>query len=103
MVNRRILAIFIAISVGVFSQKHACAPRYIHCAIILLAVGLSAGLIYSELSKSEKRNSSDVGLWSGLVFGILAIIQLIVATFESTGFGTLCAGCKANVFGISAN
>ena len=95
------LAIFIAIVVGVFfAEARLRTALYSLSLLFLLTVGLSAGLIYSELSKSEKRKLINVGLWSGLVFGILAIIQLIVATFEPTGFGTLCAGCKADVFGF---
>ncbi len=95
------LAIFIAITVGVFfAEARLRTALYSLSLLFLLTVGLSAGLIYSELSKSEKRKLINVGLWSGLVFGILAIIQLIVATFEPTGFGTLCAGCKADVFGF---
>ena len=95
------LAIFITITVGVFfAEARLRTALYSLSLLFLLTVGLSAGLIYSELSKSEKRKLISVGLWSGLVFGILAIIQLIVATFEPTGFGTLCAGCKADVFGF---
>ena len=95
------LAIFIAIVVGIFfAEARLRTMLYSLSLLFLLTVGLSAGLIYSELSKSEKRKLINVGLWSGLVFGILAIIQLIVATFEPTGFGTLCAGCKADVFGF---
>ena len=95
------LAIFIAIVVGIlFAEARLRTALYSLSLLFLLAVGLSAGLIYGELSKSEKRKLISVGLWSGLVFGILAIIQLIVATFEPTGFGTLCAGCKADVFGF---
>lgn len=95
------LAIFITITVGVFfAEARLRTTLYSLSLLFLLAVGLSAGLIYEKLSKSEKRKLINVGLWSGLVFGILAIIQLIVATFEPTGFGTLCAGCKADVFGF---
>ena len=95
------LAIFITITVGIFfAEARLRTALYSLSLLFLLVVGLSAGLIYSELSKSEKRKLINVGLWSGLVFGILAIIQLIVATFEPTGFGTLCAGCKADVFGF---
>ena len=95
------LAIFIAITVGVFfAEARLRTALYSLSLLFLLTVGLSAGLIYGELSKSEKRKLISVGLWSGLIFGILAIIQLIVATFEPTGFGTLCAGCKADVFGF---
>lgn len=95
------LAIFITITVGIFfAEARLRTALYSLSLLFLLAVGLSAGLIYSELSKSEKRKLIRIGLWSGLVFGILAIIQLIVATFEPTGFGTLCAGCKADVFGF---
>lgn len=96
-----LLAIFIAITVGVFfAEARLRTALYSLSLLFLLAVGLSAGLIYGELSKSEKHKLIIIGLWSGLVFGILAIIQLIVATFEPTGFGTLCAGCKADVFGF---
>ena len=95
------LAIFIAITVGVFfAEARLRTALYSLSLLFLLTVGLSAGLIYSELSKSQKRKLINVGLWGGLVFGILAIIQLIVATFEPTGFGTLCVGCKADVFGF---
>ena len=95
------LAIFIAITVGIFfAEARLRTALYSLSLLFLLTVGLSAGLIYSELSKSEKRKLINVGLWSGLVFGILAIIQLVVATFEPAGFGTLCAGCKADVFGF---
>ena len=95
------LAIFIAIVVGIFfAEARLRTALYSLSLLFLLVVGLSAGLIYGELSKSEKRKLVNVGLWSGLVFGVLAIIQLIVATFEPTGFGTLCAGCKADVFGF---
>ena len=95
------LAIFIAIVVGIFfAEARLRTALYSLSLLFLLAVGLSAGLIYGELSKSEKRKLIRIGLWSGLVFGILAIIQLVVATFEPTGFGTLCAGCKADVFGF---
>ena len=95
------LAIFIAIVVGIFfAEARLRTALYSLSLLFLLSVGLSAGLIYGELSKSEKRKLIRIGLWSGLVFGILAIIQLIVATFEPTGFGTLCTGCKADVFGF---
>ena len=95
------LAIFITIVIGIFfAEARLRTALYSLSLLFLLTVGLSAGLIYGESSKPEKRKLISVGLWSGLVFGILAIIQLIVATFEPTGFGTLCAGCKADVFGF---
>ena len=95
------LAIFIAIVVGIFfAEARLRAALYSLSLLFLLAVGLSAGLIYGELSKSEKRKLISVGLWSGLIFGILAIIQVVIATFEPTGFGSLCSGCKADVFGF---
>ena len=95
------LAIFIAITVGVFfAEARLRTALYSLSLLFLLAVGLSAGLIYSELSKSEKHKLIRIGLWSGLVFGILAIIQLVIATLEPTGFGSLCSGCKADVFGF---
>ena len=95
------LAIFLAMSIGTFfAEAHLRTMLYSLSLLFLLVVGLSAGVVYAELSKTKKHRLVKFGLWSGLVFGILAIIQLIVATFEPTGFGTLCPGCKADVFGF---
>lgn len=95
------LAIFLAVSIGVFfAEAHLRTILYSLSLLFLLVVGLSAGVVYAELSKTKKQRLANIGLWSGLVFGILAIIQLIAATFEPTGFGTLCSGCKADVFGF---
>lgn len=41
----------------------------------------------------------DILLWSGIIFGILAITQLIYGTFYDSG-GFLCKGCSSNVFGF---
>ena len=95
------LAIFLAMSIGVFfAEARLRTVFYSLSLLFLLVVGLSAGVVYAELSKAQKNRLINIGLWSGLVFGILAIIQLIAATFEPTGFGTLCSGCKADVFGF---
>ena len=95
------LAIFLAMSIGVFfAEARLRTVLYSLSLLFLLVVGLSAGVVYAELSKAQKNRLINIGLWSGLVFGILAIIQLIAATFEPTGFGTLCSGCKADVFGF---
>lgn len=95
------LAIFLAMSIGVFfAEGRLRTILYSLSLLFLLAVGLAAAAAYRQLSKNQKHNFIRIGLWSGLVFGILAIIQLIAATFEPTGFGTLCSGCKADVFGF---
>ena len=95
------LAIFLAISIGVFfAEGRLRTILYSLSLFFLLAVGLAAAAAYRQLSKNQKHKFIRIGLWSGLVFGILAIIQLIAATFEPTGFGTLCPGCKADVFGF---
>jgi hypothetical protein cdiviTM7_01829 len=95
------LAIFLVMSIGVFfAEARLRTVLYSLSLLFLLVVGLSAGVVYAELSKTKKQRLVNIGLWSGLVFGILAIIQLIAATFEPTGFGTLCSGCKADVFGF---
>lgn len=95
------LAIFLAMSIGVFfAEARLRTALYSLSLLFLLVLGLSAGVVYAELSKTKKQRLVNIGLWSGLVFGILAIIQLIAATFEPTGFGTLCSGCKADVFGF---
>lgn len=95
------LAIFLTMSIGVFfAEARLRTVLYSLSLLFLLAIGLAAAATYRQLSKIQKHKFIRIGLWSGLVFGILAIIQLIVATFEPTGFGTLCPGCKADVFGF---
>lgn len=95
------LAIFLAMSIGVFfAEARLRTVLYSLSLLFLLAIGLAAAAAYRQLSKDQKHKFIRIGLWSGLVFGILAIIQLITATFEPTGFGTLCSGCKADVFGF---
>ena len=95
------LAIFLAMSIGVFfAEARLRTILYSLSLLFLLAIGLAAAAAYRQLSKDQKHKFIRIGLWSGLVFGILAIIQLVVATFEPTGLGTLCSGCKADVFGF---
>lgn len=95
------LAIFLAMSIGVFfAEARLRTILYSLSLLFLLAIGLAAAVTYRQLSKNQKHKFIRIGLWSGLVFGILAIIQLIAATFEPTSFGTLCPGCKADVFGF---
>lgn len=95
------LAIFLAMTIGVFfAEARLRTILYSLSLLFLLAIGLAAAVTYRQLSKNQKYKFIRIGLWSGLVFGILAIAQLIAATFEPTGFGTLCSGCKADVFGF---
>ena len=95
------LAIFLAMTIGVFfAEARLRTILYLLSLLFLLAIGLAAAVTYRQLSKNQKHKFIRIGLWSGLVFGILAITQLIAATFEPTGFGTLCSGCKADVFGF---
>ena len=95
------LAILLVMSIGVFfAEARLRTILYSLSLLFLLAIGLAAAAAYRQLSKDQKHKFIRIGLWSGLVFGILAIIQLIAATFEPTGFGTLCSGCKADVFGF---
>ena len=95
------LAILLVMYIGVFfAEARLRTILYSLSLLFLLAIGLAAAAAYRQLSKDQKHKFIRIGLWSGLVFGILAIIQLIAATFEPTGFGTLCPGCKADVFGF---
>ena len=95
------LAILLVMSIGVFFAEARLRTAFYSLSLLfLLAIGLAAAVTYRQLSKNQKHKFIRIGLWSGLVFGILAIIQLIAATFEPTGFGTLCSGCKADVFGF---
>ena len=95
------LAILLVMYIGVFfAEARLRTILYSLSLLFLLAIGLAAAAAYRQLSKNQKHKFIRIGLWSGLVFGILAIAQLIAATFEPTGFGTLCSGCKADVFGF---
>lgn len=95
------LAILLVMSIGIFfAEARLRTILYSLSLLFLLAIGLAAAVTYCQLSKNQKHKFIRIGLWSGLVFGILAIIQLIAAAFEPTGFGTLCSGCKADVFGF---
>ena len=95
------LAILLVMSIGIFfAEARLRTILYSLSLLFLLAIGLAAAATYRQLSKNQKHKFIRIGLWSGLVFGILAIAQLIAATFEPTGFGTLCPGCKADVFGF---
>ena len=95
------LAIFLTMLIGIFfAEARLRTVLYSLSLLFLLAIGLAAAVTYRQLSKNQKHKFIRIGLWSGLVFGILAIIQLIAANFKPTGFGTLCTGCKADVFGF---
>ncbi len=95
------LAIFLVMSISIFFAEARLRTIFYSLSLLfLLAICLAAAVTYCQLSKNQKHKFIRIGLWSGLVFGILAIIQLIAATFEPTGFGTLCSGCKADVFGF---
>lgn len=92
---------FAAIFIGlVFAASPLRSLLYAGSLAVLLVVGLAAGLAYHRFTTSQKQLFITVGLWSGIIFGILAIGQLVVASFEPTALGTLCRGCSARVFGF---
>ncbi len=66
----------------------------------LVVLAICAYHAYFELNSKERQSLIYVVLWSGIVFGSLALLQLIVATFDSLALGTLCAGCSSQVFGF---
>lgn len=66
----------------------------------LIAIGISAGLVYHTLSRRQRQQLITIGLWSGVLCGAVAIGQLIIASLDATAFGTLCRGCVADVFGF---
>ena len=68
--------------------------------VALLILGLCGYLVRQELSKKNIKSIWSKLLWSGIVFGILAILQLIIASFDRMAFGTLCATCTDVVFGF---
>jgi hypothetical protein cdiviTM7_01829 len=82
------------------SYVRARTALYTASLLLLLITAVCAALIYRALSTSDRRRLMTIGLWSGIVFGILAVLQLIFAHVEPTAFGTLCSGCHAGVFGF---
>lgn len=82
------------------SYVRARTALYTASLLLLLVAAVCAALMYRELSASDRRRLMAIGLWSGIVFGVLAVLQLITAHIEPTAFGTLCSGCHAGVFGF---
>lgn len=82
------------------SYVRARTALYTASLLLLLITAVCAALMYRSLSTSDRRRLMTIGLWSGIVFGILAVLQLIIAHIEPTAFGTLCSGCHAGVFGF---
>ena len=82
------------------SYVRARTALYTASLLLLLLTAACAALMYRALSTSDRRRLMTIGLWSGIVFGVLAVLQLIFAHVEPTAFGTLCSGCHAGVFGF---
>lgn len=68
--------------------------------IALIILGVCGYAVWHHLTKSQKDTLFRTLLWSGLVFGSLALVQLIIASFDPTALGTLCSGCSDQVFGF---
>lgn len=68
--------------------------------IALLGVSISAGAAFAALTATDRQWLLRAGLWSGVIVGLLSIIQLIIASIHPTAFGTLCTGCHPGVFGF---
>lgn len=68
--------------------------------IFLTLITIGGAVTYRSLTAKQKSSLVKVGLISGIIFGVAAIIQLFIASFNQTAFGTLCSGCHANVFGF---
>ncbi len=97
-----ILPLTLALLVGLMaSLTLARTAMYSTALIAVLIIGLCAGLTFTSLDKSQRRTLFTAGLWSGILFGIVALIQLVLASVDPTAFGTLCSGCKPNVFGFA--
>lgn len=73
---------------------------YITSLLALVTLGFSGYVIWQELNKKDRQKMLNALLWSGIIFGLLAVIQLILASFDKQAFGTLCSGCSDAVFGF---
>lgn len=66
--------------------------------LALLLLGFTAYIVFRDLGPGKHRALTRYLLWSGIVFGVLAIGQLLLATFgEAT---TLCRNCTDQIFGF---
>lgn len=68
--------------------------------VALFTLGLAGYFTWKELTVAQKTTVSTILLWSGVVFGGLAIGQLVLASFDRDALGTLCTGCSDAVFGF---
>ena len=68
--------------------------------LALASIGIAAYLAWNCLAKDQRRSVLYAALWSGLIFGGLAIGQLLLVSFGILPATVLCAGCTSGVFGF---
>lgn len=96
-------AFLFALTFSIGLATTSALPRtvlYSASLVALLLFGISGYLAWKALTKHQRETVLTSLLWSGIVFGSLAIIQLVVASFDKTALGTLCTGCSDAVFGF---
>lgn len=95
--------VFMAFTLSVGLATTSTLPRtvlYSASLVALLLLGASGYLAWKQLTKHQRDTILNSFLWSGVVFGGLALVQLLVASFDKTALGTLCTGCSDAVFGF---
>ncbi|NCU30901.1 hypothetical protein EOM57_03790 [Candidatus Saccharibacteria bacterium] len=68
--------------------------------LALIAIGISAYLVFLELNEGRRRLIILSVLWSGVVFGAFAVGQLLLITLGVLPTSMLCSGCTSGVFGF---
>lgn len=97
-----VLGLFsLTLLLGLFSSLVPVrSALYAASLVALIAFGCCGYLVWQKLDKKPRQNVIHGLLWSGVIFGVLGIFQLVLASFDRTALGTLCTGCSDAVFGF---
>lgn len=68
--------------------------------LALIMLGAAGYAVYQSLSLKQRDTLPIVLLWSGLIFGTLALLELLLVTLGVVPPAALCSGCVSSVFGF---
>lgn len=68
--------------------------------VSLIVLAVAAFATYRELNNKRRALIPVVLLWSGLIFGVLTLIELLFITLGWLPASVLCTGCVSSVFGF---
>jgi hypothetical protein len=88
--------------IGLFTSLYFSRSLLLVVSILFLLCLVGSAWWYCryELPKSKYKNILKYILVGGVVYGLLAVLQLIISTFTSETLGILCKGCSSAIFGF---